>query len=392
MSHPRLLLNLSHIMIDGLFDSVPLLLAFIAIFFKGTAQESGFFLSLALLIATTLGLSSKFFLLNFNFFTLISLILLLNGLGFILAACSVSLQGAGLSFVAALAGYGAFHNIAFSHLASNNSRLSLGHCIGDFTAIGDLGRIPFTSFAAFAAALPVFCFAGWRVVCLIYGLGALLVAAHLFHFALERQKTPALSPPASPKRFLPDFSLLGRKRYALPLSASIFDAIASDHLFTFLPYLLFAKGIDAKIIAAFALAFTCGCLFGKFACGRLVDHFGAKKTFIVSEFAMLCLLLLLIANDQTCVVITLSLLLGIVTKGTVPVIQVILGETAHEKAIYDDVFPLNSFLRGSLSMLLPFCFGFIAVNFHVNYIYAIMSIAAFAALLPIFHLDKIHAL
>ena len=388
MSYPRILLNVSHIMIDGLFDSVPLLLAFIAISFNATEKDTGFLFSLALLVTTSLGLSSKFFSLRFNFFTLISLILFFNGAGFILASFSGSLQAAGLSFVAALAGYCAFHNLAFSHLASNIPRLQLGHCLGDFTALGDLGRIPFASLAAFAAALPAFGFAGWRIVCLVYGLGALSLAAYLFRLPLRQKTSPLPSPIAAQRRLFPDFSMLKNNRYAPPLAASVLDAIASDHLFTFLPYLLFAKGIDPKIIAGFALAFTCGCFLGKAACGRLVDHCGARKVFIASELVMLCLLLLLIASDQTGIVVVISLLLGVVTKGTVPVIQAILGETAHEKAAYDDIFPLNTFLRGSISMLLPFCFGLIAANFQVSYIYAIMSVAACAAVIPLLACTK----
>lgn len=389
MSYPRILLNVSHILIDGLFDSVPLLLSFIALSFAASEKEVGFAVSLAILFTTLCGLSSKFFSRHFSLFRAISLIVLLDGIGFFLAAFSASIQLAGFCFIIAIAGYCAFHNIAFSHLSATTPRRTLGQTIGNFTALGDLGRIPLASLAAFIAAIPVFGFAGWRFICLVYGMVALLFAVFLFLLGANQEKPPVLLA-TDREQHLPAFSLLRNRQHALPISASICDAFASDHLFTFLPYLLFAKGIAPTVIGTFAMAFTCGCLLGKIACGRLVDRFGTRKVFVLSELLMLLLLTLLLVSTQLFIIIGASLLLGIVTKGTVPVIQSILGESIREKQHYDDIFPLNTFFRGSTNMLTPLLFGCIAASFGINWIYALMGLAAFCAALPILFLPSSH--
>ncbi len=377
------LLNISHILIDGLFDSVPMLLSFIAISFAVNEKETGLIISLAMMGTTLFGLSSKIFLRHFNFWGTVSLIVLIYGIGFFIAAFSASLHLTGFCFIIALSGYGAFHNIAFSYLTSMTPRLRLGQTIGKFTAIGDLGRIPFTSVATVMSAMPVLGFSGWRIICLIYGLGALLFSAYLFSTALGQEKTSGLSSTTSMKQSFPSFSLLGKRQYALPISASLFDAIASDHLFTFLPYLLITKGIDPKIIGMFALAFTCGCFLGKIACGKLVDRFGTRKTFVISELLMLVLLTLLVLMSQLFIVISISLLLGFVTKGTVPVIQSILGESVGDNNLSEDIFSLNTFFRGSMGMITPFLFGYISSAFDIIWIYALMGLAAFCSVLTI---------
>lgn len=48
--------------------------------------------------------------------------------------------------------------------------------MSDFTAIGDVGRIPLVSLAAFAAASVCAGLPGWRAVCLAYGVAALCAA------------------------------------------------------------------------------------------------------------------------------------------------------------------------------------------------------------------------
>ena len=75
-----------------------------------------------------------------------------------------------------MAGFAVFHNLSFSYITANTDRSRLGRAMSDFTAIGDVGRIPLVSFAAFAAAYSVGTMPGWRAVCLAYGVLALCAA------------------------------------------------------------------------------------------------------------------------------------------------------------------------------------------------------------------------
>ncbi|MDE8731401.1 MFS transporter, partial [Desulfovibrio desulfuricans] len=80
----------------------------------------------------------------------------------------------------------AFHNISFSNITANTERQSLGRVMSDFTAIGEVGRIPLVSFVAFAAAYSVGTMPGWRAVCLAYGVLALCAAMWLFYTAVKK--------------------------------------------------------------------------------------------------------------------------------------------------------------------------------------------------------------
>lgn len=384
------LFNIFHIIIDGLFDSVPILLSFMIISFGSNEKDAGIIISLAIMISTLTGLSTKFFSQHFGSLRTLIIITLLYGFGFFANAFAPNIYLAGFCFIIAIAGYGLFHNVAFSYLTSNSERQSLGKVIGDFTAIGDIGRIPFASLAGFFAAFSVFGFPGWRIVCLTYGLGVLLFSGYIFVSSfykkeiIKQKNSPTLET-TSP---LPSFSLLRNSQYALPMCASVLDALASDHVFTFLPFLLLAKGIDPKVIGTFALAFTFGCFLGKVACGRMVDIFGTRKVFVISEVIMAILLVTLVIGQQLFILVGTSLLLGIVTKGTVPVVQTIITEPVREKHNYDDIFAISSFCRGTTNMITPLLFGFIASSFGVIWIYDIMAIIAVCAVIPVLMMSK----
>ena len=144
-----------------------------------------------------------------------------------------------------------------------------------------------------------------------------------------------------------------------------------------------AKGMDPKVIGSFALAFTVGCFAGKMACGRLVGIFGSRKVFITSKLLMSALLAVLVTAQGLPVIIVTSILLGIVTKGTVPVLQTLLVEPVTDPQAYDDLFAFNTFARGSTNILTPLLFGFIASAFSAEYIYVLMAIVSVFAVAPV---------
>lgn len=386
------LLNIIHVIVDGLFDSVPILLSFMVLSFGAGEKEAGVIISLANTVITFAGLGTIFFSRHLGLFRTLALIVLINGIGFLTNAFSPNLYLAGVCFILGTAGFGVFHNVAFSYITKNSARSSLGKTMGDFTAIGDIGRIPLASLAGFLAAFSLFGFSGWRVVCFVYGLGALLFAGYVwFSFRSEKPEAVADNPAASvARRFFPSFSLMRSRQYVLPISASVLDAFGSNQVFAFLPFLLFVKGIDPKVIGAFAFAFTAGCLLGKTAIGRLVDIFGTRRVFVVSELIMAVLLVMLLLGQDIIVVVGASLLLGAVTKGTVPAIQAIITEPISDKSKYDDIFSINSFARGIANMISPLAFGFIASVAGIKYAFAVMAIFAACAIMPVLMMEDKH--
>jgi MFS family permease len=98
---------------------------------------------------------------------------------------------------------------------------------------------------------------------------------------------------------------------------------------------------------------------------------------------MALLLVLLVIGQSSFIIVVASLLLGIVTKGTVPVVQAILTEPVRDKQNYDDIFAISTFCRGTANIITPLLFGFIASSFGVNWIYVIMAVIAVGAVMPV---------
>jgi predicted MFS family arabinose efflux permease len=277
-----------------------------------------------------------------------------------------------------------FHNVAFSHLAGSAERGSLGKTLGNFTAIGDVGRIPLASLAGFVAAMTVFGVPGWRAVCLVYGTGALIFAGLVFSTtAAGEEAGQAVRPrPSGGGGWLPSFALLRGRQAALSMTASVLDALGSNAVFVFLPFLLFAKGIDPKILGAFALAFTFGSFLGKAVLGRMVDRFGTRGVFVLSEYAQAVLLVILILAQQLPAIIGASLLLGIVTKGTVPVVQAIIAEPMREPHQRGEIIAVNSLLRGLTGIAAPVVLGMIGSAFGIAWSFGAMALVVACAPLP----------
>ncbi len=381
-----ILLNAYHILIDGLFDAVPILLAFMVLSFGAGEEAVGLIVSLGTAAGTAAGLGTLFLARKLGFMQTIALVTAVCGAGFCAGTFSGNIIAAGLCFILAVTGYNVFHNIAFSYLTLHTERRRLGRVMSDFTAIGDVGRIPLVSLAAFAAAYSFAGFPGWRAVCLVYGAAALFAALWLVLSC--RGEHPEQQEEAAPGRSFPSFAMFRSKEISLAMLASILNAFSNDRIFTFLPLLLIAKGMDPKIIGSFALGFSVGSFLGKMACGRFVDNFGPRKVFVAAELLLTVLLCALIAVDQLALIVAIALLLGIVTKGTVPVIQAIITEPVREASAYGDVFSINSFLRGITNMLTPLLFGVIASTWSMDSIYAIMAVVAAVAVIPVLMMQQ----
>ena len=389
-SKPTFLLNIFHVLIDGLFESVPLLLSFMAIAWGSGEKEVGLIISLAVMASTLTGLATKPLSRRFGRLTALIWITALYGAGFFMNAFSANLYFAGGCFILATAGHTVFHSISFSYLSAATDRTELGTALGNFTALGDIGRVPFTALTGFMAASSLAGLPGWRIVSFLYGLGALLFSYWAGVLLFSGKGSTPVEPPttATATKNLPDFSLLRNSRHALPILANSFDAFGSDRIFTFLPFLLLVKQIEPQQIGLFALLFTLSGLGGKMVCGRLVDRFGARAVFLAAESSMALLLGILVVATQPSLLLVTAFLLGIVTKGTVPVVQTIVANTVENPAVYDDIFTLNSLARGVTNILAPLVFGFIAAAYGVVWAYGVMGVAVCCAVLPIAMMKK----
>ena len=98
-SKPTFLLNIFHVLIDGLFESVPLLLSFMAIAWGSGEKEVGLIISLAVMASTLTGLATKPLSRRFGRLTALIWITALYGAGFFMNAFSANLYFAGGCFI-----------------------------------------------------------------------------------------------------------------------------------------------------------------------------------------------------------------------------------------------------------------------------------------------------
>lgn len=377
----KIVLNFYHVINDGLFDSIPVLLTFIILSLSGGEKEIGTIISLCTAFSTIAGLCTISISRRVGALPAIALTIGLAGVGFIATACMPNLALVGSCFTLSAAGYYIFHNISFGYITTHTDRSRLGKALSDFTAIGDIGRIPLVSLAGFLSAYSFAGLPGWRVVCLGYGGIALLAA--LWLFLTVRQEHP-LEVSSEKKCNLPSFDLLHRRDVALSLMASVLNAFSNEKFFAFLPLLLLAKGLDATMVGSFALGFTVGSFLGKMICGRLVDQYNPYIVFIFAEIA---LAIVILTTNVYCIIM-LSLCAGILTKGTVPVIQSIITEPVCASEAYDDIFSMDSFFRGITNVVTPLLFGFIATAIGISSIYILMAVAAVLSVILVGWLKK----
>ena len=83
----------------------------------------------------------------------------------------------------------------------------------------------------------------------------------------------------------------------------------------------------------------------------------------------------------------LAFFIGLLTKGTVPVIQAIITVPFQSIGEYDKIFSINSFVRGVINIFTPLLFGFIASIWDINVVYIIMAAVSFLAVVPMLYFD-----
>lgn len=84
-------------------------------------------------------------------------------------------------------GFGVFQPIAFALIAKWSPKESRGRIIGNFTAIGDVGRIGISAALSFVAVS-----IGWKQTAIAYAVVVLFIAFGFYRFLIARSDTIAL--------------------------------------------------------------------------------------------------------------------------------------------------------------------------------------------------------
>lgn len=365
-----------HFFNDGFLASILLLLPFIAKDLKLTLTQVGFLSSIfslsGILLALPVGyLSSRFGSIKILIFTII-----FYGLGFLFTGLSNSYAFLIFSFFIMSIAFGAFHPVSMAIVASLSKKEKLGRTVGDFTAIGEFGRILLSGFISFTAFS-----IGWKQTSYIYAtiVIAILAIFLLFYFK-DKQTNNDVSEKIKDKKQVNFIEIIKNKNFILVLLINFFDNLASSALFIFLPFLLIKKGISPSILGAFTSAFFVGNLIGKMGLGRLTDMFKNTKVFIIAELFMVLFIILLAYSNTIFFIILFSVILGSLTMGTSPIRTTMVTENNEHHGSYEKVFGISSFIASVSSALAPIILGYVAdlygiVNsFNLTAIFALFAV------------------
>lgn len=140
-----------------------------------------------------------------------------------------------------------------------------------------------------------------------------------------------------------------------------------------------------------------GNFLGKTVLGRFVDWFGNIKVFIAAELLMAINIVLFALSQNWLLVSIIAIVLGALTKGTVPVIQTMVAEATEQERSFEHVFALNALLVSVATVIAPLLFGIVADKqgieavFFISAGFALMAIVTALSLRSVNHrIDSVY--
>lgn len=371
--------NILHIFNDGFEASFFLLLPFIAKDLHINLTQVGTLGTFTNIFIILLSLPAGYFAKKIGGLKTLILAMLIYGVGLFGIGVTYTYYLLMPMFMFGGIGFGLFHPIGFALVAKWSTKENRGRQMGNFTAIGDLGRIGIASILTF-----IIVYIGWQATALAYACVAFFTAIIIYFHLRANDTIVVLEEHHSTVRYS---DILKNARFLFATVTSMLDSFASTTLFIFLPFLLLQRGVSPLFLGSFTAAFFVGNFLGKLYLGRAVDNHGNIKVFMIAELLMAILIVMLANSSSFLVIIFCSVLLGIFTKGTVPVIQTIVSDTVEHHGDFTKAFSINSFTTRLSSGIAPLVLGFISDKFGIVMAFNVMAVVAVSALLPVIFLQ-----
>ncbi|MBI2036390.1 MFS transporter [Candidatus Microgenomates bacterium] len=374
-----------HFLNDGTRTSFVVLLPFIAKDLSLNFTSVGFLGSSQPLLAAILALPAGFITARIGGFRLLTILLITYSIAALAAGLSISIFFLLPAFLLGALGFGMFHTVGFALVAGNSDKSNMGRNMGNFTSLGEIGRVALPPLAIFTTAS-----FGWRptmVILAVIGFSSYL----FFRSTLSNQERlpKQTSTIENYREFLKNtLFLLQSKKLRLVTLAGLLDAFASNPLYLFLPFLLLLKGVTASQLGGLMAAFFAGSLAGKFLLGRGIDKFGTAKIFILSELSMAGLLVgITLTGKFLLLLFLLAFLLGIFTKGTSPVMQAMFSTTAANHH-YHRIYAVSTLFLASAELVAIMSMGPAADILGINVVFYLCAVFAVLAVIPVLALKK----
>ncbi len=371
---PLTLLTTLHVFNDGYMATMPMILPFISNEISLSLTQIGIlggaFRLLSIILALPISTVGK----AIGHFKVLFIAMIFYAVGFILLSFTSSFMLILGAFLVAGVGFGSFHTLAFSAVASLATDTNRGRIMGNFTAWGDLGRTGITSLMTIVVVL-----IGWRSLSISYGIFAIVLLLLLVTFYL---KIPTLRFKKHDTTPISIIMLLQSKKFILLIYTSILDSFASFSLYLFMPFLWVANGFPLNWLWIFTATFFLGNFMGKAVLGRLVDRFRGVNVFITAEVLMAMSIVLLLFAHTLPLFVMMSVILGAFTTGTAPVIQTIVADTVDSPDSYEKAYGFREVTSGIASSIAPVLLGYFSDTYGLPSAFIVCAIFALFALFP----------
>jgi len=282
-------------------------------------------------------------------------------------------------FLLAGIGFGIFHTVGFSMVAKLSHEKHIGTQLANFTAVGDIGRVGIPVVVLFFIAM-----LGWKLV--VIGMAVIgiiiFVTLHLTCTSLLKIKSGE-EMAEHPWLWLKNaIELFKDKGFLIVTLANVLDQCAYNSMNIFLPFLLLARGATPATLGIFTGAFFAGSFIGKSVLGRMVDIIGYKKVFFISELLMAVSIVLLTLSPNLWLLFIFSVLVGIFSKGTSPVILTMVSKTVQNKH-HIKGFAINETVAGVTITIAPLIAGVWADSYGLVSTFYLSAGFALLAIVPV---------
>ncbi len=230
----------------------------------------------------------------------------------------------GITFALGGLASGLIDPIFSSMIAKSTEAKQRGAKLGDFQAVGDLGKVALVSAATYVIAL-----FSLNIASLLFFCSVVFALFIVFLLRFSEGGENKISETDSFKPF--SINHLRSLKYLSALSSGVLDTFSSTSLALFLPFLLIYKGIDIKSTGIFSAVFFFGYFFGRILLGRLADKHGKAKMLVLAEICMATLIVGLVYFNSTWLIVLDLALLGMFTRGTSPILKAMVADSLEER-------------------------------------------------------------
>ncbi|MBA3723937.1 MAG: MFS transporter [Candidatus Levybacteria bacterium] len=380
-SSPLFPLYILHILNDGFNASLILLLPFIAMDLQLNLTQVGLLGTLINALGIFIALPAGYIATKFGGLKTLLFALVLYGLAFLGTGFSQNFVSLFPLFILASIGFGLFHPIAFALVSRFSDKETRGREMGNFTAIGDVGRVGIAAVLTFIVV-----YIGWQNTAIVYASVALLIG--LISYFAYLKKTDYFSSKDKKSSSSKISDVIKNQRFLLVTSAAFFDTFVNGSVFIFLPFLVLARGVDPAFIGTYAAAFFIGTFVGKTLLGRMVDRFGNKQVFIFSEIVMALLILILANATSFLIILICALIIGVFAKGTVPVLQTMVADSVKHGETMEKAFGINQIAGNTAMAISPLIFGYVANVYGIVTAFNMLALVVLFAIIPVLILLK----